>query len=61
MSLDHIKRGGDAVFLAGLPAPVFHFTLGDIYTALGILWFIGRFAEWLCPRCIAAMRRRLGR
>lgn len=38
MNMDHIKRGGDVVFIAGIPAYFAHFTLPDVYTMLGIIW-----------------------
>jgi len=33
-----LKRGGDVIFAAGIPAAIWHITLPQIYMFLGIVW-----------------------
>jgi len=58
-----LKRTGDWVFVAGVPALMVHWTLSDVYTSLGIAWLAVRFVEWFClalPKLVTVVRRRLG-
>lgn len=37
-TIETVKRGGNVVFVAGVPAMFAHVTLPQIYTILGIIW-----------------------